>query len=373
MTKTISVYFLLLYFTIGFSQTKYIEIDKVSKNIPDSLNMVDDISRYLTQNIESKHEKVRAIYIWISHNIKYDLKSKNKPLIYQDESELIVDVLSTRQGVCQHYSELFHSMCEVNDIVSYVISGYVRLPNGSIADLSHAWNGVVIDSKYYFIDVTWAAGYEQNNRYIYNFRDDYFLIEPQDFIETHMPFDPIWQFLSNPFSFIDFNNKNFVHSHFQNTYSYSDSIATFKSSDRLSQLEGANNRILASSITNQLIQEYVDQNKYHIATIKFNNAIDTLNFSIYAYNLYIEYKNQQFSRPEIADDQLIEIINDIETGIYEANKIFKSLGTDDPELNQLIIESRNRMPKLIADIEQEKAFIEEYISKAKPLRVFMFY
>jgi tetratricopeptide (TPR) repeat protein len=78
-----------------------------------------------------------------------------------------------------------------------MIKGYVRDEQGRALDFpNHAWNSVLIDGKWYLLDVTWASlslpdkgtldlKQEQLNHF--------FLVDPRIMILTHLPEDPIWQ------------------------------------------------------------------------------------------------------------------------------------------------------------------------------------
>jgi hypothetical protein len=101
---------LLVISLYGYGQSVCPEIDNNSKTVPDSLFSYHEIAGYLTRNLSSDREKARAIYIWISHNIQYDLGKVNSDLRYSSAAEIISEALIERHGVCQHYSELFLAM-----------------------------------------------------------------------------------------------------------------------------------------------------------------------------------------------------------------------------------------------------------------------
>ncbi len=363
---------LLIISIYGFGQTDFTTIDKKSRLTPDSLTKYLDIAAYLTTDLLTDKEKVRAIYIWISHNIRYDLNQINSNHRYNSSKEIIKEVLKNRQGVCQHYSELFRAMSESIGVKTHLISGYTRDVNGRIADLNHAWNAVEIDSNYYLIDVTWAAGYELNNRYVHKFRDNYFLTQAKDFIKDHMPFDPIWQFSNNPINNEEFISKDFSKLNKKGKFIYRDSIAKYENLDKLNQLQSSNKRIIASGVKNKLIQKQIAENIRHIINAKYNLAIDTLNYGIDNYNLYITHKNRRFHNPKLSDSRIKELIDNAGIGIYQADKIFYGLFSDDKELNNMIIDAKNRMPRLISDLKREKDFVNKYLKKWKPLRIFIF-
>ena len=373
MIKEILLSGFLLISTLGFGQSDYSEIDENSKTVPDSMTDYVQISDYLTKDLETDKAKARAIYIWIAHNIQYDLTQINSGKRYNSDQEIINEVLKDRKGVCQHYSELFLAMSKSVGLKSYLINGYTRDVFGNIADLSHAWNGIKIDSNFFMIDVTWAAGYELQGKYIHKFRDDYFLKTPKDFIKDHMPFDPIWQFLDNPINNNEFLSKDFSKLDETGIYAFEDSIKQFERQNELAQLENSYKRIIANGVKNNLIQKQVEEKNLQIINRKYNLAIDTLNYGIDNYNLYIIHKNSQFKDPKLDDSRLKELIDNAYNGVFTANEIFYGLISPNKELNGLITNARDRMPDLISDLEREKAFVERYLKKWKPLRIFMFY
>ena len=355
-----------------FSQSYQESFDKKFRTTPDDLKSFDAIAGYLTEDLSDQRDKARAIYIWISYNIRYDLDLLKSNLTYYTTDELIEYVLKYRKGLCQHYSELFNAMCRSVGVKSFVISGYARQSDGKISGISHAWNGVLIGPDYYLVDVTWAAGYVTENKYVHQFRDDYFLIDPKVFIKTHKPFDPLWQFLNYPLTDQEFIRQDFSGLNKKGSFGYHDSIMVYEKLGKLEQLQGANRRIIKSGIANPQIQRQIDENALHITNFKFNMAVDVLNSGIDSYNIYISHKNNQFYKPKLTDNQIRGLIENAEKGIYNANSIFTTLVSPDRELNARIIEARSKMPSILSDLEREKEFVNRYLKKKKPLRAFMF-
>ena len=223
--------------TVNLSgQSSFTEIDKKSKSLIDTTLNAIKIANQLTTDLPEVQQKVRALYIWITHNIEYDLSQVGTQRDYESNAEIIEDVILEKKGVCMHYAELFFAMCNAIGIKNYMISGYTKTFNGKIAPYSHVWNAVVIDSKYFLLDLTWAAGYILNGEYVHKFRDNYFLITPKEFINTHMPFDPIWQFLENPINNDDFTTNDFTKVETKGEFNFQDSIKTFEKLSELEQL-----------------------------------------------------------------------------------------------------------------------------------------
>jgi len=356
-----------------FSQPDYKALDEKSKNVPDSLGDYSTIANYLTHNLVTDTEKARAIYIWIAHNIRYDMSQVSSGKRYFSPAEILDEVFANRTGVCQHYSELFYAMSRSVGLESFLITGYTRDVYGEIADLSHAWNGIKTDSGYYFIDVTWAAGYEQKGKYVHEFRDEFFLLPPKEFIKDHMPFDPIWQFLDNPVTNEQFIAKDFSNLNKSGNYAFPDSIKHHLALNDFNQLENANRRIIENGIKNQLIQTQVDENKLQLTNLRYNFAIDTMNSGIDSYNLYVSHKNRQFLNPKLSDDAIEAMIENAENGVYAAEEMLQQLQSKNYDLNRSINEARNSLPELLLAIKRERYFVDKYLKRWKPFRIFMFY
>ncbi len=224
-------YLCLLFFFLSCNNpkknTQYEQIDENSKHVPDSCITASEIAKYLTSDVEKEEEKIRALYVWITHNIAYDVEKLRElreldklkkadslvnDSLYKPFDQDINIILRSRKGICGDYSEIFKEMCTSIGIESYVISGYTQeLDRYKIAEDSHAWNAVKIKGNYFLIDTTWDAGdIDEEGEFDYLFKDNYFLVSPQDFIKDHMPFDPIWQFLDNPITNRQFERKEFL-------------------------------------------------------------------------------------------------------------------------------------------------------------------
>jgi sulfur transfer complex TusBCD TusB component (DsrH family) len=340
----------------------YTKIDKLSKSVPTSLKTFQNISQYLTKDLTSDKEKIRAIYIWIAHNINYNLNLIKQQKRYNSTDEIISEALKTRSGVCQHYSELFNAMCQSIGIESYVVVGYT-INNERIDNLSHAWNAVLLDSVFYEIDVTWASGFYDKDKYIHKFRDEFFLIEPQKFIKTHIPFDPIWQFLNNPISHFDIENKDYSKLKTDANYLFQDSINLYLKQSKIDALKNSNRRISNFGITNELIKRQLKENLFQIVNIEYNVAIDTLNFGVNNFNSYISIKNKGFKNSDVDLFQIKELLLNANNAINEATKILSKLQTDNSDLKKMIFEAKNKMPNMLKNLERENKFIDENIQQ----------
>ena len=371
MKQFILSFILLLNISFGFC-TDYTSIDKQSAKVPANLHTADEIARYLTKDLTSKTEKVRALYYWISHNIKYDLAQMNSNKTVTSSKELVEDVLQKRQGVCQHYAELFHACCTSIGIQSYVIKGYT-IQTGQIARLSHAWNAVKIDGKYLELDVTWASGYVVNGIYKHVFTDEYFLISPSEFIKTHIPFDPIWQFLDNPITNKEIEKGDFSKLKIKSSYNYTDSIKKLNDLSNLEQLVREDRRISKMGITNPLIRNQIVQNQETITSEKYNLAVQSFNKAVESFNFYILSKNKKFDGTKLSDEKIREMLASARQHLEVAENLLSFLNSDNRELNRQTRDMQSSISELKRNIDNEDEFLNKYFKTAKPFRITLFY
>jgi transglutaminase-like putative cysteine protease len=143
----------------------YTQIDKKALATKKQ-SSIENQAWVLTKDYAFEFEKVRAIYIWITHNIKYD----NSYTIYDGKTTFL-----TNTGVCSGYSSLFQEMCEKTGIKVYRVTG---LANNGRGYGRHAWNLVEVEGQQFLLDTTWGVGTEYAANY-------YYLISEKELSKTH--------------------------------------------------------------------------------------------------------------------------------------------------------------------------------------------
>lgn len=162
-------------------------------------------------------DKTRAIFKWITNNIAFDYKAVNSgkeinppeceeeyncvDIVRSWENNYLKRVLKTKKAVAEGYCRLFQKLCELNHIQSELIPGYARTKPyqiGNKMSASHTWNAVFLDTSWYFLDVTWAAGYCPENddglliRFVREFQPYYWLNDFGRFSRNHYPKNLYW-------------------------------------------------------------------------------------------------------------------------------------------------------------------------------------
>lgn len=121
-----------------------------SEDIQEINRIIDDfVNDNISDDMED-YEKIQAAYEFILNNYKYQKHATNN----NDFDNLLKErsILSGLNGegvVCDAYSMLFSKMMDSLGYENSIVTGTA---NG----VSHAWNSVKIDDKWYNIDTTWA-------------------------------------------------------------------------------------------------------------------------------------------------------------------------------------------------------------------------
>ncbi|WP_158838511.1 transglutaminase domain-containing protein [Polaribacter sp. L3A8] len=201
----------------NFKHINFTKADSIAHIYKDkSVNSLPILSLLLTSKLDTDVEKFRAIYSWVSRNIKGDhaavSKNTRKRKRFKNDSTkltqwnnsfnkvLFKKLLKDKKTVCTGYAYLIRELCTLANIESKIIDGYGRSAVVNIGKLSipnHSWNAVKLNNKWYLADATWSTGYTDlsTNTFIFDYNDGYFLTEPQLFIKSHFPLDKKWSLL----------------------------------------------------------------------------------------------------------------------------------------------------------------------------------
>lgn len=221
----------------GFS-ADFNKIDKYARSIQKTGDY-NQLAVKLTSPFEKESEKVRAIFIWITHNIKYDYKKfKNNQakgnrtrITGRSKKEIELKRQKLREkktksayrngkGVCEDYSYLFLYMCQSVGIEAKYITGVSKQNAHQIGSFpkrsSHAWNAVKIEGKWFLLDPTWAAGIvnHKTGKFTRVFNEGFYLVDPKFFILSHFPEDEKWQLLEQSISKKEFSEFAYLHGAF---------------------------------------------------------------------------------------------------------------------------------------------------------------
>ncbi|MCC5928946.1 MAG: hypothetical protein JJU28_06845 [Cyclobacteriaceae bacterium] len=183
-----------------------VDINVWSKSL-EAYKSIDQINHSLQLQGLSESKKVRSIFTWMSRHIIYDAQAAASLDIPSQQPEAVI---SRRTAVCEGYARLFNSLCEINQIESRMVVGFVKSRPGDVINAetpNHAWNAVKVNGRWFLVDVGWASqalaqAPETEKSYALNM---FYLVSPARLIQTHFPEDPMWQLLPEPVCFEDFS------------------------------------------------------------------------------------------------------------------------------------------------------------------------
>lgn len=180
---------------------------------------VQVIVRNIVDGARNELERLRAVWVWLCHNIEYDVSG------YLGHSEKLSspeEVIASGRGVCCGYSSLCMQMCREVGIECQEVPGHSkgigyrqgRSLSGVKSD--HLWNAVLLGRQWFLLDACWGAGRVDMERqcFVRRFDDFYFLTDPEEFIHSHFPDEKKWQLLDVPISLEEFEKGVFKTSAF---------------------------------------------------------------------------------------------------------------------------------------------------------------
>lgn len=366
--------FLLLFLPLTiFLQAQSIEEGKVNNlmlNIPASKTFsTTDIAEYVKQNIDTDNRRLRAIYRWVSGNIKYDTDSANVINMGLNVEARITYALRRRRGVCENYAAIFNDICLKAGLITYKVDGYTK-QNGFVDKTGHSWCAVFIDNKWLLCDPTWDSGTGDTK---------WLLVPPSQMIETHMPFDPMWQLLDHPISHRQFYSGNFFSNKKEQFFNYTDSIAAYNKMDSLQKFSSVAYRIEQNGVYNNLVTNWHQYAKMHIEIIRqdkdvnlYNSSVADLNAATTIYNDFVQYRNNQFS-PVRTDNALEALLEGAGTKLASAHKKLDEIGRSEARFQFSTDAVRDKLNGLQTKIKVQKDFLKLYLNTPLANRSSLFF
>ncbi len=121
---------------------------------------IDKLALELTKGKSGEYDKAKAIYKWITKNIKYDYpKAKQIAIKTEGTKSGSIICYETKKGICFDYSSLFISMCRVNGIKVRLVTG---LGYSGLSWGDHAWNQFYDSKEKKWINVDCTFGVTGN-------------------------------------------------------------------------------------------------------------------------------------------------------------------------------------------------------------------
>lgn len=145
-----------IFYVEGFRYTNYYTGDELSRiGITGTYTMSRETAKKYRNQIEAcadqilenipvgadEYEKTKYIYEYIIRQTEYDKSAEN--------NQNIISVFLNKRSVCQGYTKAVQYLCRKEGIKATTILGHVK-------DGNHAWNLVLVDGNWYYLDATWG-------------------------------------------------------------------------------------------------------------------------------------------------------------------------------------------------------------------------
>ena len=182
-----------IYYVTGYICTRHLQNNEVIKltfsaeysmtqeEIANYRTIIDAYTQKVFAQMDpgfSEYEKVKYIYEYLISQTEYDLTAPN--------NQNICSVFANGKSVCQGYAKATQYLLERLGFEITLVSGDV------IGGSPHAWNLILVDGNYYYIDTTWGdVDYQETEgeqpvaKEVMPVNYDYFLITTDELTKTH--------------------------------------------------------------------------------------------------------------------------------------------------------------------------------------------
>lgn len=351
------------------------KMDKMPVGFAQSM---DSISTYIENNFQTESDKIRAVFYWTAKTISYDADNMFEVKFDESLQERISRAFNTQKGNCFDYASIFNQLANAVGVKSLVISGYTKWNKVRIDNLSHAWNAARIDNKWYLFDPTWGSGYVINGVFTRRLNNDNFKVDPEMMINTHMPFDYLWQFLNHPLTNQEFMDG--VYDDAKENFDFEKEIVRYESLPRVEQLLEVSQRIEKGGMKNQ----HISQAFVHAKTAwrnedqrtkgnKYSEIIDQFNQANKEFNEFLHYRNKQF-QPIVPDEEIRKKIEEPKAKMLKCQEALSEFEKIAGPANKMGIDNlKKTIVKALERTEEHLQFVNSYLTKPNLVRKTMFY
>jgi hypothetical protein len=155
--------------------------DELSRHVEQLLQLqpVRDaaiLTQMLIAPAKNDQEKAWLVYRWVAGRVSYDDSASAK--LGAAARRSTEHMMNYPRGTCAVYAHLAHAMFKLAGLESKLIYGEVKTSADSSrrGRLSHAWNAVRLDGRWWTIDTTWGAGYLSESGFVRQESDVFFMI-----------------------------------------------------------------------------------------------------------------------------------------------------------------------------------------------------
>lgn len=370
--------FILLYFFILAFTSKAVEPQTNQPIIPDEYTYsVDSLALYLECNCDTEEEKLKTLYIWMTHTFRYRMFEAFVAGNQREGEEKEIQVLlDKRTGVCRDFSLLFKYVAQAMDIPAFFVEGYTKDSQGYIQREAHAWNVAKVNGKWYNYDTTYGMGYARNNEFVSRPTMEQYMVPSSEFLKTHMPFDPIWQLDEHPMTYQAFDQPaEHGKEVYQPLFNYNDSIIAYSKQNMYQQSLALQDRILHNGTANALVQYLLDVNGSNIKVHHHNVVYESYKESMKYYSqgwdemkLFNRYKLANY-RPKKNVLEVKAWLDSAQANYEKAKQVMVGVSNPPETISKAVGNLNRYIDELHTLIDQQwAAFNEHYKKDLKKLK-----
>jgi transglutaminase/protease-like cytokinesis protein 3 len=342
--------------------------ERIYVNIPSSQTATSTgIAAYINSHYDTDDKKIAAIYSWLTANIRYDADSIHYVILDEDNEERVRWALRRKRGVCENFAAIFTDLATQCGINSFVVEGFTKQA-GSVDRTAHVWCIAYVDNKWQLFDPTWDAGRVASMSLDSHYK--YFKVPPEEFIETHLPFDPVYQLLNYPVDYNDFVSGNTSQKNRKSYMNYNDSLSAIKKMDRVSRYQNELSRIENAGWPAPKVETKVKRIKFQMEVLNqdsdadlYNAAVDDYNSAINSLNVFLTYRNNQF-QPEKPNAEIEILFQNVQNLLASANEKIKRISSSKATLQLDTGDIQKKLDDLKNNLHQQRLFFKNYSDTA---------
>ncbi|PRZ24989.1 transglutaminase domain-containing protein [Flavobacterium granuli] len=336
---------------------------------------MDSVSHYIKSNFETESDKIRAVFYWTANTISYDTENMFLVNFEEKPQDRVVKILNTKKGICVDYANVFKEIANLLGMKTFVVQGYVKT-NGVVNNLAHVWNAAKIDDKWYLFDPTWGSGYVINGVFTRRINNEYFKADPEIMINTHMPFDYLWQFREYPIGNQEFINGVYLGDDTKQKFDFVNEIIRLESLSRVDQCKESIVRIEKGGMKNQHVsQAYISKKrelmfeednvrrvKFEKVQAKFREVANQFSMSIVQLNNFIDYRNKRF-QPPLPDKEIKRMIQEPIDRLLDTKDSILYLEENIDEQNRVNLEGlKSSIAQTLERSDKHLQFVKTYLA-----------
>ena len=362
-------------------QKNYDLIDAKMDKMPAEFNQsTDSISKYIKSNFQIESDRIRAVFYWTANTISYDADNMFEVKFDEKLQDRISRAFNGQKGNCFDYANIFNQLANAVGIKSMVISGYTKWNKIKVDNLSHSWNAARIDNKWYLFDPTWGSGYVINGVFTRRLNNDHFKVDPELMINTHMPFDYLWQIREYPITNQEFIEGVYSGDDAKQKFDFVKEIARFESLPKLEQLLEISQRIEKGGMRNQHISQafvyaktaWRNENEREKGN-KYTEIINQFNKANRQLNDFIHYRNKQF-QPILPDEEIKRKLQEPRDSLIKCQQTLSDFEKDVSNDNKASVDNlKKAISQTLERTEEHLQFVNLYLTKPNLVRKTMFY